>query len=60
MKKELKKFWKDIRLIMQNAPAQSNLHNVAMLEYMVQDNTIPSSLEDVEAKVRGIVICKIR
>jgi hypothetical protein len=51
LRKELKRFWKDIRLILQNAPAQSNLQNVPLLEYMVKDNIIPATMEDAEAKV---------
>lgn len=50
---ELRKFWQDVLLIMDKAPENSSLHDVARLEYMVPDFAVPHAT-DAEAKVNSV------
>ncbi|XP_041352537.1 sperm-associated antigen 17-like isoform X2 [Gigantopelta aegis] len=50
LSKELKKFWKDVVLLLQKNPDNSKLHDIAQLEYEVKSLIIPSNLEDLEQK----------
>lgn len=50
---ELRKFWQDVLLIMDKAPENSSLHDVARLEYMVPDFAVPHGT-DAEAKVISV------
>lgn len=49
---EVKKFWKDVLPLMQMAVPGSKLHDVARLEYTVNNCILPESFEDSEKKVR--------
>ena len=52
--KELKKFWKDVVLLLQRNPDHSKLHDIAQLEYEVKSLIMPSNMDDPEQKVCSI------
>ncbi|XP_050391323.1 sperm-associated antigen 17 isoform X2 [Patella vulgata] len=51
LKKELKKFWKDILLVLQKNGDASKLHDVAIEEYEIKTLLMPANLEDPEQKL---------
>ena len=52
IKKEVRRFWKDVLLIMQASPPHSNLHNVAMLKYVIPNHKVPAAMDEfLERKV---------
>ncbi|ESO93308.1 hypothetical protein LOTGIDRAFT_232733 [Lottia gigantea] len=65
LKKELKKFWKDILLVLQKNSDNSKLHDIAILDYEIKTILFPSNIEDPEQKLNFCttlfedVACKI-
>lgn len=43
-------FWRDVLLVLRNAPANSHLHDIARLAYTVPQHYVPPVIEDAEQK----------
>jgi hypothetical protein len=49
-------FWRDVLLVLRNAPANSHLHDIARLAYTVPQHYVPPVIEDAEQKVNFKII----